>query len=392
MKFSIFTHVPHTQKKNCFYGYAPYIREMNLWLKYVDEAKIIAPLVSEEVSAAEISYKKEYLKFIPVPELNFSGLGKILSFFSLPIVAIRIFKEMLKSDHLHLRCPGNIGLISCFMQILFPWKEKSAKYAGNWDPKAKQPWTYKLQKWILGNTFLTRNMKVLVYGEWPNQSKNIKPFFTASFSEKEISEVPIKQFNPPYLFLFAGNLVPGKRPLLAIKIVEILKRKGFPVQMEFFGEGILRQDLENYVQVNKISEIVSFKGNQELEKVKEAYKKAHFLILPSKSEGWPKAVAEAMFFGCIPIATAVSCVPWMLGYGARGVLLEQGDGALERPNDEVKTQVDDNVAEQIINLLESPEEMKRKSFATQEWSQQYTLERFEKGIQVVLNREKDKRE
>src|SRR5690606_34200508 len=50
---------------------------------------------------------------------------------------------------------------------------------------------------------------------------------------------------------------------------------------------------------------------------------SHFLILASKSEGWPKAVAEAMFFGCILIVTPVSCVPWMLNYGSRGILIPE---------------------------------------------------------------------
>ena len=47
------------------------------------------------------------------------------------------------------------------------------------------------------------------------------------------------------------------------------------------------------------------------------------MILPSKSEGWPKAIAEGMFFGCIPIATPVSCVPWMLADGSRGILVSE---------------------------------------------------------------------
>ena len=56
-----------------------------------------------------------------------------------------LYKSIKKSDVIHLRCPGNIGLLACFIQILFPKKNKTAKYAGNWDPKAKQPLSYKLQ-------------------------------------------------------------------------------------------------------------------------------------------------------------------------------------------------------------------------------------------------------
>jgi hypothetical protein len=35
-------------------------------------------------------------------------------------------------------------LLGCVLQI-FSNKKKTAKYAGNWDPK-KQPWDYKLKK------------------------------------------------------------------------------------------------------------------------------------------------------------------------------------------------------------------------------------------------------
>ena len=44
------------------------------------------------------------------------------------------------------------------------------------------------------------------------------------------------------------------------------------------------------------------------------------LIFISKSEGWPKVVAESMWWGCIPISKPVSCIPEMLGYGKRGFI------------------------------------------------------------------------
>jgi len=53
---------------------------------------------------------------------------------------------MKSANHIHLRCPGNIGLLACLIQILFPNTPKTSKYAGNWDPNAKQPFTYKIQK------------------------------------------------------------------------------------------------------------------------------------------------------------------------------------------------------------------------------------------------------
>src|SRR5690606_8493945 len=96
--------------------------------------------------------------------------------------------------------------------------------------------------------------------------------------------------------------------------------------LEIYGDGPEKIPMRAYVEEVEIKGI-TFKGNRTLEELKLAYQKAHFVILPSKSEGWPKAVAEGMFFGCIPVVTAVSCVPWMLGKESgewreeRGILL-----------------------------------------------------------------------
>jgi glycosyltransferase involved in cell wall biosynthesis len=40
----------------------------------------------------------------------------------------------------------------------------------------------------------------------------------------------------------------------------------------------------------------------------DIYRRSHFLLLPSRSEGFPKVVAEAANFGCIPIVSDVSSI------------------------------------------------------------------------------------
>ena len=279
-----------------------------------------------------------------------------------------LFKACYKADHIHLRCPGNIGLLGCCVQILFPKKNKTAKFAGNWDPKAMQPLSYRFQKWILSNTVLTKNIKVLIYGKWEQQSKNIVPFFTATYKNSE-TEIPIERnFKNALNFTFVGSLVKGKRPLLAIKIVEALNKQGYDARLDIFGEGVLKTELENYISKNKLETIVRFHGNQSKEQVKAALQNAHFLILPSKSEGWPKAVAEAMFYGTIPIATPISCVPNMLDYGERGILIEA------------------NVEDAVLKIIDTinNKDLKKISKLASAWSQNFTLDYFESEIKKLL--------
>jgi glycosyltransferase involved in cell wall biosynthesis len=370
MKFTIITHVPHIQLQNQYFAYSPYVNEMNVWLKYIDELIIVAPIKNAEITAIECSYNSNDIQFVSINPISLLGLRAVLNaILKAPKISWQIFKAMNQADHIHLRCPGNIGLLGCLVQVLFPKKPKTAKYAGNWDPKAKQPWSYRLQKWILSNTFLTRNIQVLVYGEWAGSTKNIKPFFTATYLEAD--KVPLKSLNlkATIHFVFVGTLVQGKNPFYAIQLVEALYKNGYDVFLNMYGEGIERNFLENYIATNSLDNFIKINGNQNQETIKNAYQKSHFVILPSKSEGWPKAVAEGMFWGCLPIATPVSCVPFMLDYGKRGLLLQMN---LEQD------------IQQLEVLFTNESVFKSKREKASHWSRNYTLDLFEGEIKKML--------
>lgn len=372
MKFLIVTHVNHAVKKGKFYGYAPYIQEMNLWLKHVDEVEIIAPLSKREISAIDKPYNHSKLTLRTIPAIQFTSASKaFVSLFKIPIIMWAIYKACRSAHHIHLRCPGNIGLLGCLVQILFPGKSKSAKYAGNWDPKSKQPGSYNLQKWILKNELITKKMKTLVYGDWKQSSKNILPFFTASYLESEKEDIVNKILDKKVNLLFVGTVSSNKRPLLSVKVAQQLKQKGFDVSLNIYGEGKEKLTIENYINENNLKEEVFLYGNQTKEVIKKAYKEAHFLVFVSKSEGWPKVVAEAMFWKCLPISTNVSCVPQMLGFGERGSI--------------VVPDVEAVVAE-IENYILGKNNYQEKVTKAHNWSRNYTLDKFEKEVSKLLNK------
>lgn len=399
MNFTIITHVKHFWNHKSFFAYGPYVREMNMWSKNVNELIIVAPLELKNATPIDLRYTHQNIDFRNVPSIKFTTLKSTFqSILVLPKIILSIYQAMKAADHIHVRCPGNMGLLGSLVQILFPSKPKTVKYAGNWDSKSKQPWTYRLQKWILSNTLLTKNMQVLVYGEWPKQTKNIKPFFTATYSEKELEEfstvIPSSDklysnseqseafflnnndnshfknnLNDVLKFIYVGTLTKNKRPLLCVEVVQQLKQQGYKVQLELYGEGPERHEIENYILDYHLQEEVLLKGNVSKEELKSAYQCSHFLLFFSQSEGWPKAVAEAMFWGCIPITTAVSCVPYMLGNETRGALVK----------------VDQLVIIKAIeNYVNHPEKYKEHTQHAMDWSRQYTLEKFEEEIKKLL--------
>jgi glycosyltransferase involved in cell wall biosynthesis len=370
MNFTIITSVPHIIKANRYLAYGPYVQEMNVWVKHADELVIVAPISDEVKNKIDCAYMHENIRFRVISKINVLSAKAILeATYSMPKIIFTLFKAVQQADHIHLRCPGNIGLLGCFVQIFFPNTPKTAKYAGNWDPKAKQPWTYKLQKWILSNTFLTRNMQVLVYGDWKNSNSNLKSFFTASYKEEDKLPISKKVLKGRIDFIFVGALVKGKNPLYVIQLVEILSKKGYDVRLRLYGEGLERAALEQYIIANQIETVIELQGNQSKDIVQKAYQNSHFVVLPSDSEGWPKAIAEGMFWGCIPLATPVSCLPFMLDEGKRGVLLD-----MDLEKDVKKTEM----------LLNDETDFNAKSENASNWSRKYTLDVFEREIIAIL--------
>jgi len=371
MRLAVITHVVHTKKDEHIFGYGPYVREMNMWFAQTTAVVIVAPLSNETPDTIDLAYKTQKLSLQQIPEISLKGITNLIkTSIALPGILAKISRAMHRADHIHLRCPGNIGLLGCIVQIAFPKKKKTAKYAGNWDPDAKQPWSYKLQKAILRNTFLTKNMQVLVYGDWPNQTRNIKPFFTATYPEAETKVTVVKNWSQPYKAVFVGTMGANKRPLETVIAVHKSQQLGVDIQLDVYGKGDETASIEDYIEEYGLSDSIKLYGNQPAAVVKEAYKNAHFAVLLSKSEGWPKAVAEAMFWGAIPIATNVSCVSWMLGEGKRGLVVD--------------TEGIDQLPERWSRVLEDTEALMVMSENAQQWSRQYTTTSFETVIKALL--------
>lgn len=370
MKLIVISSSPLVATEKGYQAYSPYIREMEIWARHAKEIGFCSPVWKTDKGTLIAPISFSIAKLFTARDFNIASFVELLkavanSFYNFK----QLYAAMRWADHIHLRCPGNLGLMGCMVQIFFPSKPKTAKYAGNWDPKAKQPWSYKLQRWILSNTWLTRNMQVLVYGEWEAQSKNIKAFFTATYTESDKAPVAPRNLDDEINAVFVGTLSPGKRPMYAIKLIEALHKKGIHIRLALYGHGTEKQKIEDYIGQNQLEDIISLKGNQPQDIVREAFQQSHFVILPSQSEGWPKAIAEGMFWGCLPIATRVSCLANMLDNGNRGILLD-----MEFENDLMQL-------EAIINDRSAYADQVQKSIV---WSRQFTMDVFESEIEKLL--------
>lgn len=100
-----------------------------------------------------------------------------------------------------------------------------------------------------------------------------------------------------------GRLEPVKGHWQLIQAWEILRNRGIHVQLDIFGEGNLRADLERDVIARNLQDRITFRGySSNLEK---EYAGHAFNILVSRDEGFPNTVIEAAAQGVPTLLTNV---------------------------------------------------------------------------------------
>lgn len=367
----IVSHALHYKVHGKYFAYGPMVREMRIWEKYVKNITIVAPFSNEIPTPMDLDYKHPNLRYIKVPAFSLIDKFEVLNaFLVIPLISFKLIREFFKAEHIHLRCPGNLALIACILQVFFPSKIKTVKYAGNWDPRSNQPLSYRLQRFILNSKVLTRNCKVLVYGNWQSNSSNIIPFYTASYSKEDSkNSFPLTRSYVILKLIFVGSLIPEKNPIVSLEVLKHLKDLGIKAKLVFCGDGPERSVLENFSISTGIQASVTFLGKVPPEIIKKELITSHFLIFISDSEGWPKAVAESMWWGCIPVTTSVSCVAEMLGKGKRGFLVEKNSLM---------------IANLIKSQIQFPHLLNQMRTDGINWARQFTLERFDSDVKKIL--------
>ena len=92
------------------------------------------------------------------------------------------------------------------------------------------------------------------------------------------------------------------------------------------GDGPERPAFESWCREHGMDAWVNFHGWLPRPALADFYAQAHFLLFPSSaSEGWPKVLSEAMAYGVVPLAGAVSSIPQILAETGAGVALPPFD-------------------------------------------------------------------
>jgi len=179
-----------------------------------------------------------------------------------------------------------------------------------------------------------------------------------------------RRIGDPLRILFTGRLVPAKRVDVLLEGAKLLRERNVGFQLAIVGDGPDMRRLRRSTELLGLSESVQFVGGVPFDSVLPWYDWAHCLVLPSLSEGWPKAIAEGMCYGLVCVAVDHGHVSSMLS--GRGILLST------------------NTAEEIADSLESvarePERYDLLMRRASEWARQYSVEGLRAALADLLVR------
>ena len=123
---------------------------------------------------------------------------------------------------------------------------------------------------------------------------------------------------------FVGNLVPEKGPDVLVEALGRSELGGLNARVTFIGEGGLKDELRARTAALGLRDRVSFLGRLPPDEVALRISASDVLCLPSRREGCPNVVLEALASGRPVVAASVGGVPELLHDG-NGVMVPPAD-------------------------------------------------------------------
>lgn len=271
----------------------------------------------------------EHVHFLPIPPtrgakqyaLNYRKTQKIV-------------KEYVKDFDLAIfRIPGAVANLvsSVYMKtgkpfaievIVDPW-EYFAKgtVKGVTRPFVRMLWTRSLKsicQKAIGVSYVTQHY---LQKKYPCKAHRGEPgYFTAAYSSVEL---PDNQFGlareysskDKYIISHVANAFTGygKGHVPLMNAAKIVIEQGYNIEIWFVGDGPLKQDFIDYAKKLGISENVYFLGRMPSgADVRKKIKESDIFVFPTRAEGLPRVVLEAMAEGLPAISSPVCGIPEIL--------------------------------------------------------------------------------
>ena len=369
MRLAIISHTPHYFREGKITGWGPTVREINHLTEIFDEIYHIAPLHKDKSPDSSVSYNSNKINFLPLKPYGGESLSEKYSIITTARYNLNKIRTILdKVDWVQFRAPTAMGLYVLPYLTLKSKPKKWVKYAGNWQME-DPPLSYRLQKWWLKKNFM--RSKVTINGQWEGQEPHILNFQNPCMDEAELDRAKKialeKDFEKKLTICFAGTLTKNKGVDILLGALNKIKSKDEIREVIFAGEGNEKKRYEE--TAGKINMQISFRGLLDRKSLEKVYEESHLIILPSESEGFPKVIAEAAAFGCVPVVSDISSI---------GQYFNDTNGFL------LKNINSDEISAAISLAISDKEGLKKKSLNCLRIAELFTFENYNKNLKEKI--------
>lgn len=376
MRFVVISHKPCWVSPNSASGYAsdggfPY--QMGALSELFDSTVLVLPRSFYRDRNSEIPLAGHNLNVIPLTHCFGSGiLRKFLLPFWFLLNSFVLIREVLKADAVHTPIPGDIGTIGMILAF-FLHKRLLVRHCGNWFIQKTSADIFR--KWFMERFAGGKNVMLATGGDvWPPSQRNpsIRWIFATSLTEQDLKTHARPRCKLPQetiRLIIVCRQERDKGTAVVIKALPVLI-KDFPkVCLDVVGDGRRLREFKKLAQTFGVSNRVTFYGQVSHKEVIQLLKQADIFCFPTASEGFPKAVLEALACGLPVVTTRVSALPQLIGTGC---------GLLAGEATPIAT------AEAVKKILSNEEVYCTMSFQAIETARRYSLERWRHEIGQIL--------
>jgi glycosyltransferase involved in cell wall biosynthesis len=290
-----------------------------------DATTVFVPCSAPGNRGGEIPLEGPGLSVVPVPEPPGSDLPRKMA---IPGWFIRhgrmLLREVARADAIHTPIPGDIGTLGMLAAYMIG-KPLCVRYCGNW--LVQRTVVERLTKRFMERVGGGRNVMFATGGaETPPSERNaaMRWIFSTTLRAEELKAAAARR-EPPSggraRLITVSRLEIGKGIETVIESLPRVAQSIPGVHLDIVGNGRRREELMGLVARRGLVERVTFHGTVNHGTVLTLLQQADVFCFPSRSEGFPKVVLEALACGLPVITTRVSVLPHLLREGG-GLLLD----------------------------------------------------------------------
>lgn len=295
------------------------------WQRYLSVFdKVIIVARAQEVDEPDSNWKRvdsARISLVALP--HYVGLAGLIK--HVPRIITLLRSVLGDADAIIFRVPSQTAMLASL--LIKPTTPYALEVVGDPEDVFAAGITSRWLDKILG-TLSARSLRKMASGAvavsyvTERYLQNKYPASTSAFSiacssielkEEWFATAPRVFNSPARNLLFIGSLEQlYKGPDVLLKALEDLNRSGGDYSLSLLGKGVYQPDLEKMAADLNIADKVKFVGEVNKDEVKRHLQNADVLIMPSRTEGLPRALIEAMALGLPAIGSDAGGIPELL--------------------------------------------------------------------------------